>query len=74
MSELVRVKLPSGGEATVGEAVAKKHKLEVLDKPALIHGRALDPTPPPETSDAPAPVGTTPTPAGDKPARPTKES
>jgi hypothetical protein len=33
-SQLVRVKLPSGREATVGASLAEKHGLQVLDKPA----------------------------------------
>lgn len=31
---LVRVKLPTGREVTVGRSFAKSHKLELVDKPA----------------------------------------
>lgn len=41
MPELVRVKLDSGAEKTVGAAFAKSHNLKVLDKPATRHGRAI---------------------------------
>lgn len=41
MSDLVRVKLDSGAEASVGASFAESHNLKMLDRPALRHGRAL---------------------------------
>jgi len=42
MPNLVRVKLPTGVEVTVGEVFAQSHNLKPLDKPATDpHGRAL---------------------------------
>ena len=42
MINLVRVKLPTGAEASVGESFAKTHGLRVLDKPADDpNGRAI---------------------------------
>jgi hypothetical protein len=41
MPKLVRVKLPTGAEASVGESFAKNHKLTVLKEPAAHRGVAL---------------------------------
>lgn len=40
-TNLVRVRLSNGSEASVSESLAKTHDLKVLDKPATRHGRAI---------------------------------
>lgn len=41
MPKFVRVRLENGAEASVPEAVARKHGLTPLNKPAARNGRAL---------------------------------
>lgn len=46
MDEMVRVKLENGSEATITKALAEKHKLDVLPKPAVdARGYALSEKP-----------------------------
>lgn len=67
-SELVRVRLDNGAEATVGASFARSFGLEELDKPATKHGRAISDKPRTSVAEATG-RNETPNPSGsDSPA------